>query len=286
MSERLVCAWAPHHITAFFKPVVKPGDPTGSGSIGAGLVVGPEARVCIGRGSNPKLEPLRTVIETIVGSSDVLVEHLDPLPFERGYASSAAGAIAGALASAVYKGYPTTRALRVAHIAEVIHRTGLGDVLAITGAPYGGIAVRVEAGPPGYGIVEAIPLPLSLGILSIEGKPMSTRELLSRYDERYENSAMRALNKLLDDMTAETFVEEATRHTIDTGVAKFVLGESGVELVSKAPGLIGFYAKKSVVVLLVERDRITDAVDYIERALGLRARVLEAYTQGLTVKVL
>jgi len=272
-------------VTAFFVPVYVEGDPLASGSIGAGVVVGPEARVCVSdSGGRVEWEPLASTVSSIAGE-DVAVEYSDPLPIARGYACSAAAAIGGAVASAVYRGRPIYKSLRIAHAMEVIHRTGLGDVQSITASPIGGVVLRLRPGPPGYGVSEVIPIPRNVGILSVEGRPVETHVLLSLYDEKYRRSSVEALRRLFNEPTFEVFVEEATRHTKETGSAKSVVG-SDLDILRGIKGVIGYYAKKSVLVLFVEGDLIHDAAMDLQARLSRPARILDPNPRGLRVELL
>ena len=271
---RRACARIPHHITAFFIPRVE-GTPLKAGSMGAGLVVDPPAKVCVtmdGKEASVFGETARLAAE-YVGGSDLKYEVFEPLPQARGYATSAAIALGVAFSAAVFKGIPVSRALEAAHRAEVEARTGLGDVVAIAKGGYG-VAVRLQAGGPGEAVVDYIPPPKSLLILACDFGSMTTEELLSAYTERVRREAERSMKRLVEEMTFETFVEEAQRFSVESGLAKSLMGEKGVEMVKKIPGLVGFYVKKKLLITIVEEDRVYDASQYLKDA-GLNPKLLE-----------
>ncbi|WP_460125216.1 GHMP family kinase ATP-binding protein [Stetteria hydrogenophila] len=264
MPAGRVCAEVPHHITAFFIPVVVEGDPLASGSLGAGLVVDPPARVC----ASPegveaeRLGATEGLAAKRLGAGGLRFEAHEPLPRARGYATSASLAVGVALVSAASLGLPVSRALEAAHAAEVEAGTGLGDVVAITSGGYGA-AVRLKPGGPGVAVVDYLPPPGGLGVVVAEYGGMTTRELLSAYTERMRVEAERSLRRLEREMTFEAFLEEAQRFSTASGLAAALLGGEGVELVRRTPGLVGFYVKKRLAVLVVEEDRVHDAVEHL-----------------------
>lgn len=274
MVARRACARVPHHITAFFIPVMS-GDPLKTGSLGAGLVVEPAAKVCVsseGSDASDYGETARLAAE-YVGGSDLKYEIFEPLPPARGYATSAALALGVALSAALFKGIPVGRALEAAHRAEVEAGTGLGDVVAIASGGYGA-AVRIKAGGPGEAAVEYIPPPRSLMVLASDFGSMSTAELLSTYNDRVRGEAERSLKRLAESMTFDAFLEEAQRFSVESGLAKALLGDKGLEAVSGTPGLAGFYVKKKLLVVVVEEDRVYDASQHL-RDSGFNPRLLE-----------
>ena len=275
---RRACSRVSHHVTAFFIPEIR-GSPLESGSRGAGLVVDPPVKACVSPAGSPPSAYGRTVELAMrkVGAPDVRIEVFEPLPPARGYASSAATALAASLAAALYKGLPVSRALRASHEAEVEAGTGLGDVVAIASGGYG-VAVRLKAGGPGVAVVDSIPVPRSVLVLSVELGSMETRELLASYTQEMAREAEASLARLAEFMTFEVFAEEARRYTEATGLAKTV-PQPLLEAVSRLPGLISFYVKKRLLVIIVEEDRAQDAVSELSKA-GGRPKILEVAGGG------
>lgn len=163
-------AFAPAHITGFF--ALHPDtDPTRAGSVGCGvcLEAGVRAEVTVDEGAdtsriilngNPVDVPaVEYVIERLAGSdaSGVLVELESEVPLGYGFGVSGAAALAVGLAvnEAAGLGLSQKDVAGAAHIAEVVNRTGMGDV---AGQCAGGLALRKRAGAPGVGIVEKIPV--------------------------------------------------------------------------------------------------------------------------------
>jgi len=263
------CAASPHHITGVFAPHHAP-DPAETGSIGAGLAVEPRLRACLGphAGGAPGVAER---VAALLGAPG-MAERLDlrtPLPPGRGYAVSAATAVAAALVlgAPLRRGY--REALDVAHEAEVIESSGLGDVLAISCGV--GVVVRTSPGAPSLGRVECFQVPGTVAVLAVEGPPLHTRSMLERLPSEAWDLARRLVERVAEERSVEAFAEAAYEFSRATGMLKWVL--DGREP-PRVPGAIGFYAKKSVLVYLVESDRVGDAAAAL-RGAGLKPRLLE-----------
>lgn len=156
-------AFAPAHISGIFVIDIKK-DPSLSGSIGAGI--------CLEDGAVTTVRPAKETTLLINGAiSDaatsicaielltkkpVLVETELSIPIGAGFGASAAGAFSAALAlNEALALEKTFNDLAIAaHKAEVMNRTGLGDV---SGQTCGGIDIRKKAGIPPIGIIDRIP---------------------------------------------------------------------------------------------------------------------------------
>lgn len=91
---------------------------------------------------------------------------------------SAAGALSAALATAHALGLQRGEALGAAHTADVLQRTGLGDVV---GSDVGGFEARVRPGVPPIGEVmpwtpESVPRSV---VLAVADRSVATRRVLS-----------------------------------------------------------------------------------------------------------
>jgi pantoate kinase len=146
MPEK-VRAFCPGHISGYFKPVLT-GDPATTGSLGAGVVIDQGVTVEVVRSRSPDVCILRKdinerVLESRAGSAPVesLMEKMQVtsrivtecrLPIGAGFGLSAAALMASALALNVFHelGLSREECAGLAHITEVEHRTGLGDVAA------------------------------------------------------------------------------------------------------------------------------------------------------------
>lgn len=165
----VAAAFAPAHITGFFEIHDGDRDIARRGSRGAGLSLdagaATVARVRQASQQTVRLflngehaEGARTTLATVkelVGESAIDIEFRTELAFpqRQGLGMSAAGVLSQALALAKLTGLARADAVHAAHAAEVIHRTGLGDVLA---AATGGVEIRSEPGLPPWGIMQNV----------------------------------------------------------------------------------------------------------------------------------
>jgi len=264
------CASSPHHVTGVFAPHSAP-DPARAGSIGAGLAVEPRLVACLGP---PAESPPPRVAEraaALLGAPELAgrLRIRTPLPPGKGYAVSAATAAASALAvgASLRRGY--REALDIAHEADVLESSGLGDVLAISCGV--GLVVRTAPGAPSVGRVECFQVPGTVAILAVDGPPLHTRRMLERMPEDAWALAMRLVERVAEERSIEAFVEAAHEFSRATGMLHWVLGGRDPP---RVPGAIGYYAKKSVLVYVVEGDRVGDAASELRRA-GLEPRLLE-----------
>ena len=184
-----VTAFAPAHITGFFAAKPDP-DHVKAGSVGCGLCLeaGVVARVTTGgitsttgttnltgtkgtpnitgsgavirlNGEQIDLPAVEYVIESLFGTghSRLVVDLAADVHLGYGFGVSGAAALATALAVNTEYGPGLTmeQAAAVAHSADVVNRTGMGDV---AGQYTGGLVIRTAAGAPGVGAVENVPV--------------------------------------------------------------------------------------------------------------------------------
>ena len=178
-------AFAPGHVTGVFRPDASQRDPRARGSVGAGLVlelgVWGKARFSPGARSRVRVvadcrtplpiseEVARRLAPEASGTLTVRLTH--ELPIGQGFGMSAAGALATALAVGSLSGRPRSKAIDVAHLADLFGGGGLGGVAAILG---GGLEVRTRPGglPPfGHVTHRSFPPALLVGVI---GRPISS----------------------------------------------------------------------------------------------------------------
>ncbi|MDG6256049.1 MAG: pantoate kinase [Methanomicrobiaceae archaeon] len=157
---RTAVAFCPGHISGYFRQVE--GETLSStGSIGAGIVIDEGVCAAVTAADRPAIEarrvdadgsvmerfcdaaPLAFVMERLGCPASVVTECR--LPISAGFGLSAAALLATLTAlDAVYDLHLDEREVALlAHEAEIVHRTGLGDVAACRG---GGVACRTGAG--------------------------------------------------------------------------------------------------------------------------------------------
>jgi pantoate kinase len=141
-------AFAPANISLLFK-VMPSDDPSKAGSLGSGFTADKGATVEVRESSQLEItynqEPLTLppLVEVIKMMTDKPL-HVDidsPLPLGSGFGMSGASSLAASYAiNKLYSLEKTERELvQLAHTAEVIHKTGLGDV---GNQQYGGCCVK------------------------------------------------------------------------------------------------------------------------------------------------
>jgi pantoate kinase len=220
-ADRIVKAYAPAHITGFFA-ICEHSNPLYKGSIGCGLVLeaggvtevaearGQElpARITI-NGKPEEGETTRYVLEQLAGAVEVRVVTNFEVPVGCGFGASAAGALSTALAlNELLKLTMTVNEVaQVAHCAEVVNSTGLGDVIAET---YGGVVIRTKPGPPGIGVIDRLPARREkVSYVVLGAKP--TKSVLAEGGEstrrRISEAGKAALKALLRKPTLENFMQ-------------------------------------------------------------------------------
>jgi len=170
-------------------------------------------RVSVFMNNRPLGRPVvsKGVVDAYLHSAEghwkVRVEHQCKLPIGAGYGTSGAGA--ASLSLALNKAFggqlSRIRALRVAHVAEVDAKTGLGTVASVS---VGGLAVRVSPGAPGIGKVRKIATPSGIRIVSGSFSKLSKPRILSsrKLIERVNGCSRGLVASLLDQGNASSFV--------------------------------------------------------------------------------
>lgn len=133
----------------------------------------------------------------------IVVEHNVEMPIGAGFGTSGAAALSIALAlnKTFELGMSKTEAAKIAHIAEVECKTGLGTVIAET---FGGIEIRTKPGAPGIGEVRHIPAEKDMVVVCLSFGPLSTKKFLT--DEAIRKRINEFGGKLLDRLVEEPSV--------------------------------------------------------------------------------
>lgn len=210
---------------------------------------------------------------TIIPPMRYLLDRLDSLPLEirmtsqarlgRGYAMSAATTTSLALALASSGVCSWEYALQLAHQAEVVSRTGLGDVQAV--ATGGQLVVREVHGAPGIGRSYSLPVEGGISFVGVETGTMQTKDMLSIYWDRIMRYGSTYVRKFLREPSFERFVELSERFSRDVG---FLRSEHLEAIKSIRWAIAGVAAKKSLLFLLVERDEISEVSSFLRSKFG------------------
>ncbi len=228
--SRKARAFAPGHVTGLFAPSTGARDPRARGSLGAGIVLeagvtadaewrpGPRLRVRLTSDLERRLEISEEVARRLgppsPGTLSVTLRHSFPLG--QGFGTSASGALATALAVAQVTGRSRSRAVEVAHLADLFGGGGLGGVAAILG---GGLEVRVRPGIPPFGKVLRRPF-LDSVLLGIAGSPIPSPTVLNDRKALARIAAAAAgLDALTQDPSPERFWDASEAFTDRAGLA-------------------------------------------------------------------
>ena len=159
-----------------------------------------------------KARTTRTTVEMLLektsGCYDVLVKHRVDIPIGSGFGSSAAGSLSAALALSKALNLPLTynQIGRVAHVAEIRCKTGLGTVGPLM---IGGCVLSVEPGAPGISVIDRIPIQEDFMIVAGVFGPTPTHEILSSTEKREKINfwGRKTFNRILQRPSVENFLD-------------------------------------------------------------------------------
>lgn len=158
------------------------------------------------------------LLEKIGGTYNIKVRHRVEVPIGAGFGSSAAGALGTALALKAALGINLTynQLGRIAHVAEVKCKTGLGTVGPLM---LGGCVVTVEPGAPGYALIDRIPVSPSYRIVAGFFRALSTKEVLSSPEKReaVNRWGRKTLDKILAEPSLVNFMHASKEFALKTG---------------------------------------------------------------------
>ena len=208
-------AFCPAHVTGFFRAEMNDGQmPENMGSLGAGFSIkdGVTTTVQISKKYSKSQYNVTTQgfdVDNTKVSEFVIEQFLDLGNFREyffdinheiaipvGYGLGCSGAVALSLAYALDQALETQlkreQIGKIAHIAEISCKTGLGDVLA---SYHGGFEIRTLPGAPGIGNVEKIESK-ELCVIMICFAPISTTDFLRDRLPEINGLGEKMVNKL------------------------------------------------------------------------------------------
>ncbi|MEM2759356.1 MAG: pantoate kinase [Nitrososphaerales archaeon] len=213
-------AFSPGHVTGFVQFPMQHDDPLLNGSLGAGFSIssGIRTRVSVEEGKRCSVfvngkhddaEVSRYVVGEYLAllkkNYSIIVEHESQIPI--GYGLGASGAAALSLSYALNEalGRPLTnlQAAQIAHKADFTCRCGVGTVIAEF---HGGFEMRLNAGAPGIGLVEKIPVYGRKAVLFCIA-PVSTKEFLTNKVQLMNGIGGKMLSRLINNKSIDTFVD-------------------------------------------------------------------------------
>jgi pantoate kinase len=159
----------------------------------------------------PEAETTRAVSQMLLSKSEkfcnVVVNHKVDIPIGAGFGSSAAGALTTGLALSKALELPLTynQIGRIAHVAEIQCKTGLGTVGPLM---LGGCVITVEPGAPGISVIDRIPLSDDYMIVAGVFGSTPTKQVLASAEKRREINryGRRTLEAILAEPSVENFM--------------------------------------------------------------------------------
>ena len=148
----------------------------------------------------------------------IKVLHRVDVSIGAGFGSSAAGALGAALALSKALGLNLTynQLGRVAHVAEVKCRTGLGTVGPLL---FGGCGLTLEPGAPGIARLDRIPVSPDHRLVIGTFRPYPTKEMLASQTKRaaINKWGQKTLKRILADPSTENFMDACKQFALGAG---------------------------------------------------------------------
>ncbi len=280
----------PLHITGFWRCHITE-DPITSGSTGAGLLLKPRAQVhgiiesrkwelLVNRvpvNMPPVNKALKIAEEKFQLERRGKIFLKTPAPIGAGYAISAASTILAVISALVFNNVKFTieGAARIAHIAEVEERSGLGDVISMV---YGGpLEIRVRPGAPGIGYVERIPVFDDVLALCFDMGKYDTRRMLEELESRINIVGKPLPFMLVENPSLRRFLELSEKFSLELGF----LEEGLARQIKKIKGVVGLYVKKGVLVVIADRSYSRSVKTEVEEITGIKGRIFELDCDGV-----
>ncbi len=210
-------AYSPSSITCFFAPVIR--DPPKSGSIGVGITLNrgvyvdvlacEELRILF-NDREFELPTVKFVAEKLGFKG--LIRIRSDLPIGYGFGISGASAFATALAINEFLNLNLSffRVADIAHVSEVVNRTGLGDIVTQC---FGGVVVRMNACCPSMCRVDRFLWSLKLDFLIMER--IDTKEVLKENIKNMYKIGRSCLKEFLRKPTVENMFIQSKRFAVE-----------------------------------------------------------------------
>ncbi len=278
----------PVHITGIWH-IVWGRDYSDTGSIGAGLNLSPymylEVRpwsrdVVVINEREYYLKHVTLARELLSIDTPLRVECLSIGDLGLGYAVSSAISIASCLYALIIGKASLETCLDAAHVVEVKLRTGLGDVAAqVAGGP---IEIRLRPGAPSRAVVRRVNVKDKVDVIVAEiEREESTPEMLTYRYINIQRVSRKLLEKLLEDPSLDLFLEVAYEFSRKVG---FLPSELIQALSEVKKHIRGAFAKKRLLVVVPEPDRVCEVFDKLRQVLvGMKVRVLHLAERGLQI---
>jgi pantoate kinase len=163
---------------------------------------------------------VKAISEKALNTYHITVKHRVEVPIGSGFGTSAAGALSTSLAlsKALGLNFTYNQLGRIAHIAEVKCRTGLGTVGPLM---HGGCGLTLEPGAPGIASLDQIPVPPDYRIVAGTFRSYPTKKMLSSPEKRrvINEWGQRTLKKILADPSLKNFMRACKEFAVGTGLS-------------------------------------------------------------------
>ncbi|PVX27744.1 MAG: hypothetical protein CW716_00635 [Candidatus Bathyarchaeum sp.] len=231
-----------------------------------------QVQVVINGENCPEAMTTKSVVEMLTSKVSenhaITVIHQVDVPVGAGFGSSAAGALGAALALSQALGLNLTynQLGRIAHVAEVKCKTGLGTAGPLL---FGGCGLTIEPGAPGIALLDRVPVSPDHRLVVGTFRPYPTKELLSTQEKRdiINEWGRKTLKRILADPSLENFMGTCKDFAVGTGfVTDRIL--KLMELAEKA-GAVGAAQNMlgEAVHALVTVDKMADVYDAFRKVL-------------------
>jgi pantoate kinase len=181
-----------------------------------------QVQVFINGENCPQAATTKSVVEMLTSKVSenyaIKVIHQVDVPVGAGFGSSAAGALGTALAlsKALGLNFTYTQLGRIAHVAEVKCKTGLGTVGPLL---FGGCGLTLEPGAPGIARLDRVPVSSDYRLVVGTFRSYPTKELLSTQEKReiINEWGRKTLKRILADPSLENFMGACKEFAVGTG---------------------------------------------------------------------
>ncbi len=219
-------AFSPGHVTTIVQPFEYPEDPLKSGSKGMGFSIkegvttsvniiptdSNEIKITINGKNTTKTPVSKFVTKSFTNKTDkkykININHKVNLPTGTGFGTSGAAALSLSLAlnDALKSDLSKIDCAKIAHIAEVSCRTGLGAVIAEL---QGGFEVRVKEGAPGIGKIVPIKINKKHIMIALVLGSLSTKTMLKEFEKKRSNFnvGQQYIDYFLSNQSIENFLD-------------------------------------------------------------------------------
>jgi pantoate kinase len=191
----------------------------------------------------------KTVVKTLLDNTSrryhVTVKHRVDVPIGAGFGTSAAGALSAALAlsKTLCLNFTYNQLGRIAHVAEVKCRTGLGTVGPLM---YGGCGLTLKPGAPGIASLDQIPISPNHKIIAGTFRPHPTKEMLLFQERRavINEWGQRTLEKILIAPSLRNFLRACKDFAVGAGfvterVQKLIQAAENAGAIGAAQNMVG-----------------------------------------------